>query len=146
VPGLGERQEDIPMLVHFLKKYSIAYGKPLQGLTRRAHIALLQHDWPGNVRELENSIAGAAITASAELIDISDFPEHLQKAHRRSASASAPWTPLPLDEVRSDHIQRVLDMCHGNRVRTAQVLGIGRTSLYLFLKRAPKHAAAKGAA
>jgi Bacterial regulatory protein, Fis family len=37
-------------------------------------------------------------------------------------------------------------MCHGNRVRTTQVLGIGRTSLYRFLKRAPKHAAAKGAA
>jgi DNA-binding NtrC family response regulator len=147
VPGLGERQEDIPVLVqHFLKKYSVAYGKPLQGLTRRAHIALPQHDWPGNVRELENLIAGAAITASAELIDISDFPEHLQKAHRRSASASAPWTPLPLDEPAKRSYPEVLDMCHGNRVRTTQVLGIGQTSLYRFLKRAPKHAAAKGAA
>jgi ActR/RegA family two-component response regulator len=48
--------------------------------------------------------------------------------------------------VRSDHIQRVLDMCHGNRVRTAQILGIGRTSLYRFLKRTPKQAVAKGAA
>jgi transcriptional regulator with PAS, ATPase and Fis domain len=146
VPGLNERQEDIPLLVqHFLKKYSQAYGKPLQGLTRRAHMALLQHDWPGNVRELENLIAGAAITAGAELIDLNDFPEHLQKPRRRAAAGSG-WSPLPLDEVRSDHIQRVLDMCHGNRVRTAQILGIGRTSLYRFLKRTPKQAAAKGAA
>ena len=147
VPGLNERQEDIPVLVqHFLKKYSEAYSKPLQGLTRRAQIVLLQHDWPGNVRELENLIAGAAITATAELIDLNDFPEHLQKPKRRPGAAAAQWAPLPLDEVRSDHIQRVLDMCHGNRVRTAQVLGIGRTSLYRFLKRTPKQAAAKGAA
>jgi DNA-binding NtrC family response regulator len=147
VPGLSERQEDIPVLVHhFLKKYSVAYSKPLQGLTRRAHIALLQHDWPGNVRELENLIAGAAITATAEMIDLNDFPEHLQKPRRKQGAAGAPWAPLPLDEVRSDHIQRVLEMCHGNRVRTAQVLGIGRTSLYRFLKRAPRQASAKGAA
>src|SRR6202041_2404835 len=146
VPGLNERQEDIPLLVqNFLKKYSQAYGKPLQGLTRRAHMALLQHDWPGNVRELENLVAGSAITAGGELIDLNDFPEHLQKPRRR-ATAGASWSPLPLDEVRSDHIQRVLDMCHGNRVRTAQILGIGRTSLYRFLKRTPKQAAAKGGA
>ena len=44
------------------------------------------------------------------------------------------WLPLPLDEVGSIHIQRVLEMCRGNRVRAAQTLGIGRTSLYRFLK------------
>jgi DNA-binding NtrC family response regulator len=147
VPGLGERQDDIPVLAqHFLKKYSEEYDKPLQGLTRRAHIALLQHDWPGNVRELENLIAGAAITANGESIDTTDFAEHLQNRSQRRAVASSAWSPLPLDEVRSEHIQRVLDMCNGNRVRTAQVLGIGRTSLYRFLKRSRKHAAVKGAA
>jgi DNA-binding NtrC family response regulator len=32
------------------------------------------------------------------------------------------------------HIHRVLDICQGNRLRAAQVLGIGRTSLYRYLK------------
>jgi DNA-binding NtrC family response regulator len=136
VPGLSERPEDIPILVqHFLKKYSEAYGKPIQGLTRRAQILLLQHDWPGNVRELENVIASAAITTAADFIDVGDFPEHMQNPHRRGSASDESWRPLPLDEVRRIHIQRVLDMCKGNRVRTAQVLGIGRTSLYRFLKR-----------
>ncbi|HEY4949582.1 MAG TPA: sigma-54 dependent transcriptional regulator [Candidatus Acidoferrales bacterium] len=138
VPGLAERPGDIPILVqHFVKKYGETYGKPLQGLTRRAHIVLLQHDWPGNVRELENVIASAAITANSDFIDVGDLPEHLQRS-RRHASAATGWSPLPLDEVRSVHIQRVLEMCNGNRVRTAQVLGIGRTSLYRFLKRSDK--------
>src|SRR5580698_1074059 len=143
VPGLTERSEDIPILLqHFLKKYSQTYGKPFQGLTRRAHIALLQHDWPGNVRELENVIASAAITATTDFIDLTDLPPHLQRAHGHAGAAEEHWRPLPLDEVRSAHIQRVLDLCNGNRVRTAQVLGIGRTSLYRFLKRSSKQKAA----
>lgn len=148
VPGLTERPEDIPILVqHFLKKYSEAYGKPFRGLSQRAQIALLQHNWPGNVRELANVISSAAITASADFIDVSDLPEHLQKPHRRVAPSGENWQPLPLDEVRRIHIQRVLESCKGNRVRAAQVLGIGRTSLYRFLKRMSRQAAAaKGGA
>ena len=45
------------------------------------------------------------------------------------------WKPLSLEEVRKVHIQRVLEMCQGNRLRAAQFLGIGRTSLYRYLKR-----------
>jgi two-component system response regulator HydG len=87
VPGLSERSEDIPILLqHFLKKYSQTCGKPFQGLTRRAHIALLQHDWPGNVRELENVVASAAITATSDFIDLNDLPPHLQRAHGRSGA------------------------------------------------------------
>ncbi|MFZ3215594.1 MAG: sigma-54 dependent transcriptional regulator [Candidatus Acidiferrales bacterium] len=149
VPGLTERPGDILILVqHFVKKYGETYGKPFQGLTRRAHIVLLQHDWPGNVRELENVIASAAITANSDFIDVGDLPENLQRSRLHAAPTNGGWSPLPLDEVRSVHIQRVLEMCHGNRVRTAQVLGIGRTSLYRFLKRPDrlKSASARGAA
>lgn len=143
VPGLSERPEDIPILVqHFLKKYSQAYGKQFKGLTRRAQIVLLRHDWPGNVRELENAISGAAIAASGEFIDLGDLPEHLQKPLRRSAAPASDWRPVPLEEVRRVHIQRVLESCKGNRVRAAQMLGIGRTSLYRFLKRTGKQATA----
>jgi len=140
VPGLQERTEDIPVLLqHFLKKYAAAYNKPLRGLTRRAQIALVQHEWPGNVRELENVISSAAITAAADFIDIDDLPQHIQKPHRRVAPAGPDWSPAPLDEVRRVHIERVLESCGGNRVKAAHLLGIGRTSLYRFLKRSVKN-------
>jgi len=46
-------------------------------------------------------------------------------------------------ELRKIHIQRVLDICKGNRLRAAQVLGIGRTSLYRYLKRDRENTKAK---
>jgi two-component system response regulator HydG len=144
VPSLAERPEDVPLLIqHFLKKSSEAYDKPLLGLTRRAQVVLLQHNWPGNVRELENVISSAAITTSSDFIDVTDLPEHLQKPNGNGHShmPDEPWRPLPLGEVRRMHIERVLESCKGNRVRAAQLLGIGRTSLYRHLKRTNKKAA-----
>jgi DNA-binding NtrC family response regulator len=135
IPSLAERLEDIPLLVQFfLKKYNDAYGKNIAGLTRRAQTVMLQHPWPGNVRELENVISTACITAMGDFIDISDFPEHLQHRNPR-LSGDEDWRPLPLDEIRKQHIQKVLQVCNGNRLRAAQILGIGRTSLYRYLKR-----------
>jgi DNA-binding NtrC family response regulator len=135
IPSLTERLEDIPLLVHFfLKKYNEAYGKDFSGLTRRTQSVLLQHNWPGNVRELENVISSACITAPGDFIDLDDLPEHLQRRGPRSVEGET-WRPLSLEEVRNVHIQRVLTMCQGNRLRAAQILGIGRTSLYRYLKR-----------
>jgi DNA-binding NtrC family response regulator len=135
VPSLTERLEDIPLLVQFfVKKYNEAYGKSISGLTRRAQTVLLRHPWPGNVRELENVISSAAITTTSDFIDLVDLPENLQHPGHRTA-AGAEWRPLSLEDVRKVHIQRVLAMCMGNRLRAAQVLGIGRTSLYRHLKR-----------
>ncbi len=142
VPALADRPEDIPILVqHFLKKYREAYGKTLLGLTRRAQVVLFHHNWPGNIRELENALSSAAITAASDFIDVTDLPEHLQKHNGFSPLHDEPWRPLPLDEIRRMHIERVLESCKGNRVRAAQLLGIGRTSLYRHLKRTNKKAA-----
>src|ERR1700684_3654023 len=139
VPSLSERLDDIPLLIqYFLKKYNGAYSKQIQGLTRRAQAVLLQHAWPGNVRELENVMSPACLTSVNEFIDVDDLPENLQKPAAQIGRAGDTWRPLPLEEVRRQHIRRVLEACEGNRVRAAQMLGIGRTSLYRFLKRAEK--------
>jgi len=132
IPSLTERLEDIPHF--FLKKYHSAYGKNILGLTRRAQPVLLRHGWPGNVRELENVISSACITTSGDFIDLADLPEQRQQG-QKSSLGSDDWKPLSHEEVRKVHIQRVLQMCQRNRLRAAQFLGIGRTSLYRCLKR-----------
>ena len=145
VPNLVDRLDDIPLLIQFfLKKYNEAYAKSIRGLTRRAQTVLYQHGWPGNVRELENVISCACLTSVNEFVDVDDLPENLQKPGLSARSGDA-WRPIPLEEVRRQHIRRVLDSCEGNRVRAAQMLGIGRTSLYRFLKKTEKKSATSGA-
>jgi len=78
-----------------------------------------------------------------DFIDVHDLPEHLQKP-LRAVGLEKSWRPLPLDEIRNEHIDRVLELCAGNRVRAAQMLGIGRTSLYRYLKREGKVRSAAG--
>jgi DNA-binding NtrC family response regulator len=73
---------------------------------------------------------------------LDDLAEHLQQSQRFVTGPNQDWQPLPLSEMRRIHIQRVLKTCNGNRVRAARMLGIGRTSLYRFLKSADKLATA----
>lgn len=66
------------------------------------------------------------------------------------------FLPEPIDRIRLKrtlddvaalrklHIHRVLEMCQGNCLRAAQILGIGRTSLYRYLKRDGQKADSRG--
>jgi two-component system response regulator HydG len=135
IPSLAQRLEDIPLLMQFfLKRCNQAYGKNISGLTRRAQKVLLRHSWPGNVRELENVISCACISATGDFIDLADLPELLEHG-RTPFTERDNWMPMSLDALRRIHIRRVLEVCQGNRVRAAHILGVGRTSLYRYIKR-----------
>jgi transcriptional regulator with PAS, ATPase and Fis domain len=140
VPGLSERPADIPILVqHFLKKYSEAYGKPIQGLTRRAQILLLQHDWPGNVRELENCIARGVTLGDQEVIDVQDLPPSI-RAEQPAGQAMTPQDAASLSttalaEMEKMTILRVFEQANGDKVLAGKMLGISRATLYRKLKR-----------
>jgi DNA-binding NtrC family response regulator len=66
---------------------------------------------------------------------LDELAELLSQNPAGNAGSVGDRQPLRLDEVRRVHIQRVLAMCNGNRLRAARLLGISRTSLYRFLKR-----------
>jgi PAS domain S-box-containing protein len=71
VPPLRERQDDIPLLVHFLvKKFALRIGKHLERVTPATMQRLMQYSWPGNIRELENVLERAAILATSDALEI----------------------------------------------------------------------------
>lgn len=62
VPPLRERQQDIPLLVHyFLELHCGRFGVSVPELRKRDCDALAKYPWPGNVRELQNVVEQAAL-------------------------------------------------------------------------------------
>lgn len=144
MPGLRERVEDIAMIAEAVLLAGAAHaGRTCAGFTPAAQVLLESMTWPGNVAQLEVVVKRAQALAGGAPID----REHLV------APASAPCsTVVPAsvrtgtqaeteDEITEDAIRpfeeeeqlllsRALRATRGNVRRAAQLLGIGRATLY----------------
>lgn len=134
VPRLAHRKEDLPLLQrHFLDKYSSLYGKQISGITRRAQSCLASHSWPGNIRELENVISSSCIMSVGTVIDLPDLPEIL-----RSPSPAIERDDeelVSMETIQQRHLLRVLNHVEGNKAKAAEILGVGRNTIYQILSR-----------
>ena len=134
LPSLANRREDLPLLERYLvEKFATEYKKPIAGIVRRAQTRLSAYPWPGNIRELENVIGNACMMADGNLIDIGDLPERLRGP--LTAGALMDDNFLSLDEVQRRHVMHVLEGVGGNKARAAEILGIGRATIYQFLSK-----------
>jgi DNA-binding NtrC family response regulator len=134
LPSLGERREDVPLLVHhFIERLAIEAGKPVRDVTKAALKLLLDHDWPGNVRELENAIERAIVTARGEVLDVADF-DFLAQAARGSDRWTVP-DGMSLAEIEKQAVEAVLTRTDGNIKLAAEILGVDRSTLYAMIRR-----------
>jgi DNA-binding NtrC family response regulator len=134
LPSLANRREDLPLLErYFVEKFAVEYKKPIAGLVCRAQTRLSTYPWPGNIRELENVIGNACMMADGNLIDIDDLPERLQGPFTAEALVDEKF--LSLDEVQRRHVMLVLEGVGGNKARAAEILGMGRATIYQLLSK-----------
>jgi len=127
VPPLRERKEDIPLLVqHFIQKYNQILNKRISGVSGHTLDLLMDYSFPGNIRELENIIERAMIMCTRSTIE-KNVVYFLDKENIEQKSGT-------LKEMEKEMIKKYLIQNHGNRTKTAQVLGISRRNLQLKLK------------
>lgn len=125
VPPLRDCQEDIMPLAEFFREESNKeLGCAVTGFDAEARKALLTHAWPGNVRELRQKIMGAVLQAQEGLV----AKTHLELAVTKSSSSAG--FALRNDAEEKERILRALKQANGNRKIAAEMLGIGRTTLY----------------
>ncbi|MGB9074344.1 MAG: sigma-54 dependent transcriptional regulator [Terriglobales bacterium] len=122
LPPLRDRAEDIPELAeHFARLYGPAGTSVRLSLGLMARLA--EHGWPGNVRELANFVRRAVALSGGAEIGAESFD--YGKTPPRSARPEPGWKPgLSLSEMERQLLAMTLDSTHGNRSRTAEMLGV----------------------
>ncbi len=149
VPPLRDRVSDVPILAeHFLAKHGAELEKQLAGFTPEALDILTSYSYPGNVRELSNIVERAAVLTRTPTIGPDVLPAHvtgaapdpLSAAPQAGAQDDAPmtWTPMSLVDALRDPERKIIEAAlranDWNRQKTADQLGINRTTLYKKMK------------
>lgn len=153
LPPLRERREDIPLLImHFLQLIQEELGKPIRGISEDGMELLRDYGWPGNVRELENCLRSAAALCRSDVILRDDLPSEIcagYLADPTDASQLVTSFKSVLQDLAKDAIaekksglyeevvatldkaliELVLDEFSDNHSKTAELLGMSRTTL-----------------
>jgi two-component system response regulator GlrR len=146
LPPLRERKEDIvPLVEHFLTKYSQQMKKDVKGITPEGIRKLMSHDWPGNVRELENTIEYAVAMTQKDTITEQDVLQtkvvsiDADKAPVQERPGAGDGRLKPLKDARDaferDYLVQVLSMTEGNVSQAARLAGKYRADFYELLKK-----------
>jgi len=138
LPALRDRQMDLPLLIgNVLRRLCSASGIAAPELSENAMKTLLAYDYPGNVRELENILEHALIVCRGETIRVRHLPGYLLETNESEVSippGSRAARPAPAGHER-DRILTELHRHQWNRARTAQALGVDRTTLWRKIKK-----------
>ena len=134
IPPLRQRKEDISILSQsLLDSICRRYQQRPVVMGAGALQRLLQHNWPGNVRELSCVLETALLEAANGVIRPGDLALSTATEPTLDAQPAVRTENLSLDTMIRHHVQYVLDLNHGNKLRAARQLGISRSTLYRIL-------------
>lgn len=140
IPALGERREDIPLLIQFfIDKYNKKMGKNICGLDDEALKTLCSYDYKGNVRELENIIERGIVFAEGSKLTLDDFPGEILLAQDKPRESRGSLIPVhvgdKIKEIEQKVITETLKSFKGDKQKTAKVLGVSERKLWYKIKQ-----------
>ena len=135
IPPLRERPEDIaPLCQFFLRKHGQRYHKTDLTLDPNALSRLQRYNWPGNIRELSHLIERAVLLTQNKTISVKELV--LPDEHSALLAETSALPMMTLEQAELTLIRQALQHCQGNKQKTADTLGITKSSLY---RRLEKH-------
>ena len=132
--SLRQRREDIaPLAQSLLERLCNRYQQRPVVLGPGTLARILQHNWPGNVRELASVLETALLEAANGVIQLNDLALPTGAGVPAELPQPTRSDNLSLDAVIRQHVQYVLDLNRGNKLRAARQLQISRSTLYRIL-------------
>lgn len=138
LPSLRERREDIPLFVESFA-WQVA-GKTKLRFSSEVLELLRHYPWPGNVRELEHTIMGCVAMSDGLVLPedlpvcIRNYREPIGETPKADVvSEREDW--VPLSNVESEYVARVLAHTKWNKQAAARILQIDRKTLDRTIKR-----------
>jgi len=126
LPALRERIEDIEDLCnYFMIQYSHRIKKKISKIDPGFLQKLRGYSFKGNIRELKNIIERAIILADGDTLTSALLPSEVILAENNNGKS-----PYDLTTIEKIYIQKVLHLTKGNKTKSAELLGIGVTTLY----------------
>ena len=153
IPPLRERMDDLPELVrHFVHKARPQTPPDAEVAGPEVFATLAHHRWPGNIRELANVLEHALVLCDDLPLLVEHLPARLGASLLQAAAPAKPIAgtaadatgnavaspvattpprkPESLRDLEMRAILEGLERNHGNKVRTAEELGISLKTLY----------------
>ncbi|MDR3566022.1 MAG: sigma 54-interacting transcriptional regulator [Negativicutes bacterium] len=135
LPPLRERKGDIKYLAqHFLENYNRQYHKRIE-MELLAYDYLRQHPWSGNIREIMHFIERLVVITSEQVITdevIRKYWGYKDAGPKQAGNFSGAASPPVLSE--EGQIKAALAQCGQHITRTAELLGMNRSTLYRKLR------------
>jgi DNA-binding NtrC family response regulator len=140
LPALRERREDIPLLARAFLDQLAPPDHPGVSVSQDVLNCLMKYSWPGNIRELKSVLRLVAGVAQDHPVEVDHLPQTVRDRRTRDSNG-VHETGEPeilgiqtLADIQKAHIIKIYAQLGGNKVRTAQALGIGLNTLRRKLK------------
>lgn len=130
LPPLRERGKDVLLLAkHFIDSFCEENKLPNKILSESARVKLTNYDWPGNIRELKSVIDLGIVMSDGDAIEAEDLT-----MQSNGILGNLLTTEKSLREYNQNIIAFFMDKFDKDTKKVADVLNIGQTTVYRFLK------------
>jgi len=128
IPALRQHREDIPLLCkQFIHEFNQRYQRQAKNFDANSMKLLCDYHWPGNIRELRNTVERAIVLSNGEQLEVKPVDELAAKSMgTKTIDADFPT----IEELERRYLFKVLDFYAGNREKTADTLGINKSTLW----------------